>query len=58
MPLLGNEIREDGTYEESSFWGNVLFNFAFNAGYQFRDFQWFYYLDKDEGATDEDPNRS
>lgn len=37
VPLLFQPQREDGTYEKVGFWQNLIFNLAFNAGYQFRD---------------------
>lgn len=40
------------------FWENVLFNVAFNAGYQLRDIIWLVYVDATEGDTLDDPTGS
>lgn len=58
VPLLFQEQNEDGTYKKVGFWSNVIFNLAFNAGYQFRDFQWIWNLSETEGNTLEDPSGS
>lgn len=58
VPLILQPQREDGTYEKVGFWANVVFNVAFNAGYQYRDIQWFWFLDETQGNTDEDPQGS
>lgn len=52
VPLFMQPMREDGTFEKVGFWSNILFNFAFNAGYQMRDVIWIFYMTENEGWYD------
>lgn len=53
VPLFMQPMEEDGTFEKVGFWSNILFNVAFNAGYQLRDVLWIFYLTEFEGSPDE-----
>lgn len=44
----------NGFYQKVGFWENILFNFAFNAGYQWRDLYWLLIDEKDANAPDND----
>ena len=52
VPLFLQNMTDDGYFEKVGFWSNVLFNFAFNAGYQLRDVIWIFYMTENEGWYD------
>ena len=58
VPLLLQEQEGDGSYQKVGFWENVLFNIAFNAGYQMRDIIWLVQIEATEGNTNENPTGS
>lgn len=60
VPLLRQPETDlgDGTYQKVGFWENVLFNFAFNAGYQMRDLIWLFLVQSTEGDTTDSPTGS